>query len=55
MTIICRPAGWDNMNKISILHENMQTCKPDDYYTDVITAPPTRKVNGVENENFWEN
>ncbi|XP_037026129.1 cytoplasmic dynein 1 light intermediate chain 1 [Bradysia coprophila] len=38
------PAGWDNMNKISILHENMQTCKPDEYYTDVITAPPTRKT-----------
>lgn len=33
------------MKKISILHENMQTCKPDDYYIDVIAAPPSRKVN----------
>lgn len=32
------------MKKISILHENMLTCKPTDFYSDVITAPPTRNV-----------
>ena len=40
-----RPAGWDNMKKISILHENLQSMKPDDYYRDVIAQPATnRKV-----------
>uniref|UniRef100_A0A182Q473 Dynein light intermediate chain n=1 Tax=Anopheles farauti TaxID=69004 RepID=A0A182Q473_9DIPT len=38
------PAGWDNMKKISILYENMQSCKPDDYYNDIIAQPPSRKV-----------
>ncbi|XP_055711649.1 cytoplasmic dynein 1 light intermediate chain 1 [Phlebotomus papatasi] len=38
------PAGWDNMKKISILYENMQTCKPDDYYTDIVVPPPQRKT-----------
>ncbi|XP_048482713.1 cytoplasmic dynein 1 light intermediate chain 2 isoform X4 [Plutella xylostella] len=37
------PAGWDSMKKISILYENLQTCKPDDYYRDVIVQPATRK------------
>lgn len=32
------------MKKISILYENMQSCKPSDYYTDVISPPQTRKV-----------
>ncbi|XP_045458869.1 cytoplasmic dynein 1 light intermediate chain 2 [Melitaea cinxia] len=40
------PAGWDSMKKISILYENMQTCKPDDYYRDVIVQPATRKSGG---------
>ncbi|CAK1549614.1 unnamed protein product [Leptosia nina] len=40
------PAGWDSMKKISILHENLQTCKPDDYYRDVIVQPATRKSGG---------
>ncbi|CAH0549343.1 unnamed protein product [Brassicogethes aeneus] len=44
------PSGWDNMKKISILHENMQTCKPDDYYRDVIVQPATRKTVGKETE-----
>ncbi|KAK3932583.1 Cytoplasmic dynein 1 light intermediate chain 2 [Frankliniella fusca] len=38
------PSGWDNMKKISILYENMQSMKPDDYYRDVITQPGTRKT-----------
>ncbi|XP_055389678.1 cytoplasmic dynein 1 light intermediate chain 1 [Condylostylus longicornis] len=38
------PAGWDNLKKISILHENMHSCKPEDYYTDVIAPPPSRKT-----------
>ncbi|XP_063358989.1 cytoplasmic dynein 1 light intermediate chain 2 [Cydia amplana] len=37
------PAGWDSMKKISILYENMQSCKPDDYYRDIIVQPTTRK------------
>lgn len=41
---IFRPAGWDNMKKINILYENMQSCKPDDYYNDIIAQPPSRKV-----------
>lgn len=39
------PAGWDNLKKISILHENLQSMKPDDYYRDVIAQPSiNRKV-----------
>nr|XP_018909401.1 PREDICTED: cytoplasmic dynein 1 light intermediate chain 2 isoform X1 [Bemisia tabaci] len=38
------PSGWDNMKKISILYENMQVMKPDDYYRDVIVPPPLRKA-----------
>lgn len=44
------PAGWDNMKKISILHENMHSCKPDDYYRDVIVQPATRKAVNRETE-----
>lgn len=45
------PGGWDNMKKISILYENIQSCKPDDYYNDIIAAPPSRKNNSSrENE-----
>ncbi|KAG5887312.1 hypothetical protein JTB14_006456 [Gonioctena quinquepunctata] len=44
------PAGWDNMKKISILHENMHSCKPDDYYRDVIVQPATRKTINRETE-----
>lgn len=40
------PAGWDSMKKISILYENMQSCKPDDYYRDVIVQPAVRKSGG---------
>lgn len=38
------PAGWDNMKKINILYENMQSCKPDDDYNDIIAQPPSRKT-----------
>lgn len=45
------PAGWDNMKKISILYENMHSCKPEDYYRDIIVQPITRKaVSSRENE-----
>nr|CAI5863434.1 unnamed protein product [Callosobruchus analis] len=44
------PAGWDNMKKISILYENMHSCKPDDYYRDVIVQPVTRKTVNRETE-----
>ncbi|XP_014248039.1 cytoplasmic dynein 1 light intermediate chain 2 isoform X2 [Cimex lectularius] len=37
------PSGWDNMKKISIVCENLQYMKPDDYYRDVIPPPSTRK------------
>ncbi|XP_011311614.1 cytoplasmic dynein 1 light intermediate chain 1 isoform X2 [Fopius arisanus] len=37
------PAGWDNMKKIGILHENLQSMKPDDYYRDIIAQPPTNR------------
>ena len=40
----CRPTGWDNDKKISILHENLQNIKPQEAYEDVITKPITRKV-----------
>lgn len=32
------------MKKISILYENMHSCKPDDYYRDIIAQPIMRKV-----------
>ena len=32
------------MKKISILYENMQSMKPDDYYRDIIVGPAVRKV-----------
>ncbi|XP_076254743.1 dynein light intermediate chain [Rhynchophorus ferrugineus] len=44
------PAGWDNIKKISILYENMHSCKPDDYYRDIIVQPATRKAVNRETE-----
>uniref|UniRef100_A0A8V5GTU7 Dynein light intermediate chain n=1 Tax=Melopsittacus undulatus TaxID=13146 RepID=A0A8V5GTU7_MELUD len=38
------PAGWDNENKIAILHENFMTVKPEDAYEDFIVKPPIRKL-----------
>uniref|UniRef100_A0A1A9V6L6 Dynein light intermediate chain n=1 Tax=Glossina austeni TaxID=7395 RepID=A0A1A9V6L6_GLOAU len=38
------PAGWDSLKKIEILCENMNSCKEVDYYTDIITPPPSRKA-----------
>lgn len=44
-----RPAGWDSMKKISILYDNMQTIRPDEFYNSVITKVNTRKVCTVWN------
>ncbi|KAJ9574697.1 hypothetical protein L9F63_008132, partial [Diploptera punctata] len=44
------PSGWDNMKKISILYENMQSMKPDDYYRDIIVQPAIRKPVTRESE-----
>lgn len=38
------PAGWDSLKKISILYENMHSCKPEDYYNDIIAQPPSSKT-----------
>jgi len=42
------PAGWDSSKKIAILHENMHSMKPDQYYTEVIARPMTglRGIHG---------
>jgi len=43
------PAGWDNEKKMAILHENMATVKPEDFYNDVIQKPITaRKVSPLK-------
>jgi len=43
--VLCfRPAGWDSMKKISILYDNMQTIRPDEFYNSIITKVNTRKV-----------
>ncbi|CAG0921423.1 unnamed protein product [Notodromas monacha] len=44
------PSGWDNMKKIAILYENMQAMNPEDYYTDVIAKPATRKIGGSQRD-----
>jgi Dynein light intermediate chain (DLIC) len=41
---LLRPAGWDNQKKISILYENMQSCKAEDDFNDIIAQPPSRKT-----------
>ena len=43
----CRPAGWDNEKKISILYENMRNMKPEDAFEDVIAKPVMRKVTTI--------
>jgi dynein light intermediate chain 1 len=40
------------MKKISILHENMQSMKPDDYYRDVIVQPVLRKVSHLHGRKY---
>lgn len=42
--IYFRPSGWDNQKKINILYENMQSCRPEDLYNDIIAQPPSRKT-----------
>ena len=49
-----RPAGWDNDKKINILYENMQSVKPDDDYSDVISRPTLRKIAPREAETHAE-
>jgi len=44
------PAGWDNDKKINILNENMQSMKPEDDFSDVITRPTIRKIAPREAE-----
>lgn len=44
------PTGWDNLKKIAILYENMHSCKPDEYYRDVIVQPISRKTVTRETE-----
>lgn len=44
------PSGWDSAKKISIVCENLQSMKPDDYYRDVIASPPSRKGIGGNRE-----
>lgn len=44
------PSGWDSMKKISIVCENLQSMKPDDYYRDIIAPPASRKAGGRETE-----
>lgn len=39
------------MKKISILYENMHSCKPDDYYRQVIAQPATRRVSNYYDVN----
>ncbi|XP_017313971.1 cytoplasmic dynein 1 light intermediate chain 2 isoform X1 [Ictalurus punctatus] len=38
------PSGWDNEKKISILHENFTTVRPEDPFEDFIIKPPVRKL-----------
>lgn len=40
------------MKKISILYENMHSCKPEDYYRDIIVQPITRKVITIDKLTF---
>ncbi|BES88603.1 dynein light intermediate chain [Nesidiocoris tenuis] len=44
------PSGWDSTKKISIVCENLQSMKPDDYYRDIIAPPPSRKSIGGSRE-----
>lgn len=48
-----RPSGWDNMKKISILHENLVSMKPDDYYRNVISPPVSVRKVSSESSNFY--
>ncbi|CAG7824637.1 unnamed protein product [Allacma fusca] len=45
------PAGWDNEKKMAILHENISSFKPDEYFNEVIQKPVvTRKPVNREPE-----
>ena len=49
-SFIFSPAGWDNEKKIAILHENMHSIKPDQYFTDVIARPIVRQARSTNRE-----
>lgn len=51
MCLLNSPAGWDSLKKISILYENMHGVKAENPYTDIIKAPPTRKVSLCSKKN----
>ncbi|OXA63582.1 cytoplasmic dynein 1 light intermediate chain 2 [Folsomia candida] len=38
------PSGWDNLKKMSILHESMSSIDPESYYNDVILRPVHKTV-----------
>ncbi|XP_060767105.1 cytoplasmic dynein 1 light intermediate chain 2 isoform X1 [Neoarius graeffei] len=38
------PSGWDNEKKITILHENLTTVRPEDPFENFIIKPPVRKL-----------
>ena len=44
------PAGWDSDKKISILYDNLQSMKPDEDYSDIISRPTLRNVAPREAE-----
>uniref|UniRef100_A0A182U1E7 Dynein light intermediate chain n=1 Tax=Anopheles melas TaxID=34690 RepID=A0A182U1E7_9DIPT len=53
------PAGWDSVQKISILYESLSSCKPDDDYNSVIAQPsrgkhmPDRGIQTVDEQAFF--
>ncbi|XP_041763653.1 cytoplasmic dynein 1 light intermediate chain 1-like isoform X2 [Anopheles merus] len=53
------PAGWDSVQKISILHESLYSCKPDDDYNSVIAQPSRGKympdcgIQTVDEQEFF--
>ncbi|XP_050425975.1 cytoplasmic dynein 1 light intermediate chain 2 [Adelges cooleyi] len=44
------PSGWDSMKKISILYDNMQSMRPDEFYNSVISKVVTRKTFTKDHE-----
>lgn len=44
ITVYPRPSGWDNLQKVSILYENMANIDPEKPYDEVIIKPVVRRV-----------
>ncbi|XP_050528607.1 cytoplasmic dynein 1 light intermediate chain 2 isoform X2 [Daktulosphaira vitifoliae] len=44
------PSGWDSMKKISILYDNLQTIRHDEFYNSVISKVITRKALTKDHE-----